>query len=279
MSGGRGTPGLRAQALCVDFGPRRVLHGIDLTLDPGGITALVGPNGSGKSTLLRAFARLKAGSEGLVLLDGTAIARLPTAQVARTLAMLPQGAAAPSGITVGELVEQGRFPHVGALRMLGRQDHQAVRRALEMTDLIGFAGRRLDELSGGERQRAWIALALAQDTPWLLLDEPTTFLDIGHQFEVLDLIERLSRDRGLTVVMVLHDLNQAARFADRMIVLQHGRIHADGPPSAVLVPSMLAEVFAMEARVVPDPDTGRPFMIPLRHRPREPGSATAGEAR
>ena len=266
--------GLSARNLGVGYGTRPVLAGIDLLIVPGGVTALVGPNGSGKSTLLKAMARLIAPQAGAALLDGQAIASLPTREVARRLAILPQAPAAPSRITVLELVELGRFPHVGALRMLTRQDRDEVRQALVLTGMEHFAQRPLDTLSGGERQRAWIALALAQATPWLLLDEPTTFLDIGHQFEVLDLVARLNVERGLSIVMVLHDLNQAARFASRMIVLKDGAVHTDGPPTAVMTPAMLANVFAMEARIVTDPETGTPFMMPVRHVPK--AIATAG---
>lgn len=266
--------GFRASRLHVSYGQRYVLDGIDLAIAPGGITALVGPNGSGKSTLLKALARLKAVRDGAVLLDDAMIARLPSAEVARRLAVLPQAPAAPAGMTVAELVEQGRFPHVGPLRMLRRQDHDAVREALALTGMDGVAERPLDQLSGGERQRAWIALALAQATPWLLLDEPTTFLDIGHQLEVLDLVERLNRERGITIVLVLHDLSQAARVADRMVVLQQGRIHSDGTPEVVLTPAMLAEVFGIAARIIPDPDTGRPHLLPLRHLPKDMSSAS-----
>ncbi|MBS7792341.1 ABC transporter ATP-binding protein [Roseococcus sp. SDR] len=259
--------GLRAEALSVGYGDRAVLERVALHLPRGGITALVGPNGSGKSTLLKALARIMAPSGGTVLLEGQAIARLPSAEVARRLAVLPQAPVAPAGMTVAELVEQGRYPHAGPLRMLRRQDHDAIRDALAATGMTGFAGRALDELSGGERQRAWIALTLAQDTPWLLLDEPTTFLDIGHQLEVLELVARLNRERGITVLMVLHDLAQAARFADRLVVLHGGRLHSEGPPGTVLTPAMLAEVFRIEARIIPDAETGRPHMLPIRHLP------------
>lgn len=261
--------GLRADAITLRYANRAVLERIVLHLPVGGIAALVGPNGSGKSTLLKALARLKAPSTGAVLLDGQAIARLPSAEVARRMAVLPQAPSAPSGMTVAELVEQGRYPHAGPLRMLRRQDHHAIREALAATGMTRFVHRPLDELSGGERQRAWIALALAQSTPWLLLDEPTTFLDIGHQLEVLDLVARLNRERGITVLMVLHDLAQAARFADRMVVLHQGRIYSEGAPEAVVTPAMLAEVFRIEARILADRATGRPHLLPIRHLPEE----------
>ena len=201
------------------------------------------------------------------------IARLPSAEVARRLAVLPQMPEVPERMTVLELVEQGRFPHVGALGMLRRQDSEAVHDALALTGMTVLAHRALEQLSGGERQRAWIALALAQATPWLLLDEPTTFLDIGHQFEVLHLIQRLNRERGITIVMVLHDLGQAARFADRMVVLANGRVHSDGEPASVLTPTMLAEVFGIEARVLHDPESRWPIIVPLRPLPNGPTSS------
>jgi iron complex transport system ATP-binding protein len=270
---------LRAEALQVGYGERVVLAGLEVTIGGGGITALVGPNGSGKSTLLKTLARLLKPSAGAVYLDGVAITRLPTAAVARQLAILPQGPVAPAGLTVSELVEQGRYPHAGALRMLRRQDHEAIAEALELTGMRDFAGRPLDSLSGGERQRAWIALALAQVTPVLLLDEPTTFLDIGHQLEVLQLVRRLNVERGMTVILVLHDLNQAARYASRMVALNNGEIVADGPPAAVLTPKLLAEVFGIEAHILQDPVTGTPVCLPYANVPAQPREATIAAER
>lgn len=253
---------LAAAGLSVGYAEHAVITDLSIEIRHGSITALVGPNGSGKSTLLKTLARLIQPRGGAVLLDGAALSMLSTAAIARTLAILPQGPSAPAGLTVGELVEQGRFPHVGALRMLRRQDHAAIREALELTGLTAFADRPVDGLSGGERQRVWIALALAQATPILLLDEPTTFLDIGHQLEVLDLIQRLNRERGLTIVVVLHDLNQAARYADRMVVLQQGQIVADGAPNEVLTPRLLARVFQVRAHILTDPTSDTPVCLP-----------------
>jgi iron complex transport system ATP-binding protein len=255
-------PVLRAGQLQVGYRERVVIAGLDLAIYRGGITALVGPNGSGKSTLLNTLARLLVPSAGAVYLNGAAIRGLPTAAVAREVAILPQGPVAPAGLTVGELVEQGRYPHAGPLRMLRRQDHEAIAEALVLTDMTGFADRVLESLSGGERQRAWIALALAQATPVLLLDEPTTFLDIGHQLEVLDLVHRLNAERHMTILLVLHDLNQAARYADRMIVLNNGAVVTDGTPEEVLTPPLLAEVFRVRANVVRDPASGTPVCLP-----------------
>jgi iron complex transport system ATP-binding protein len=248
--------------LRVGYGDRAVIDGLALEIATGTITALVGPNGSGKSTLLKTLARLLKPSGGAVYLDGKAISSMPTAAIARELAILPQGPSAPAGLTVRELVEQGRFPHVGALRMLRHQDHAAISAALELTGMREFAHRPIDSLSGGERQRAWVALTLAQDTPILLLDEPTTFLDIGHQLEVLDLARRLNRERRMTIVLVLHDLNQAARYANRMIALSRGRVVADGPPADVLTPALLESAFNVRANIIIDPSSGTPVCLP-----------------
>jgi iron complex transport system ATP-binding protein len=272
-------PSLAAEALRVGYNDRVVIDGLALEIVKGTITALVGPNGAGKSTLLKALARLLTPSGGAVYLDGKAISTLPTAAIARELAILPQGPSAPPGLTVRELVEQGRFPHVGALRMLRVQDHTAITAALELTGMTAFDNRPLDGLSGGERQRAWIALTLAQDTPILLLDEPTTFLDIGHQLEVLDLVARLNRERQMTIVLVLHDLNQAARYADRMVALNHGRIVADGPPQAVLTPALLESVFKVRVNIVTDPASGTPVCLPYASVTNDEGRTTKDEGR
>ncbi|NJO81608.1 MAG: ABC transporter ATP-binding protein, partial [Blastochloris sp.] len=221
---------------------------------------------------VKTLARLLTPSAGTILLDGKAISSLPSADVARQLAILPQGPSAPPGLTVAELVEQGRYPHVGPLRMLKQQDHQAVHDALTLTNMHAFAQRPLDGLSGGERQRAWIALTLAQATPILLLDEPTTFLDIGHQLEVLDLVQQLNRERAMTIVLVLHDLNQAARYSDRMVVLKRGRIVADGAPHNVLTTELLADVFGVRANIVFDPASNTPVCLPYAVVPRDVAS-------
>lgn len=262
---------LVTEALRVGYGARAVIDQLALQIERGKITALVGPNGSGKSTLLKALARLLPLSAGAVYLDGKQISRMPTAAVARELTILPQGPSAPEGLTVRELVEQGRFPHVGALRMLRAQDHAAITAALRRTGMTSFAHRPLDALSGGERQRAWIALTLAQETPILLLDEPTTFLDIGHQLEVLDLVQQLNHERAMTIVLVLHDLNQAARYSHRMVVLQQGRIVADGAPMAVLTPVLLEQVFGVRANIVSDPASGTPVCLPYAVMPAPAG--------
>ncbi|WP_166348251.1 ABC transporter ATP-binding protein [Phytoactinopolyspora limicola] len=261
---------LAALELRVSYGSRTVLDGLAAGVQPGEALALVGANGSGKSTLLRALARLLPADAGTVLLDGADIARLPTAEVARRLAVLPQGPVPPSGVTVRELVEHGRFPHRSALARPTAADRDAVRDALAMTGLTDYADRYVDRLSGGERQRAWIALTIAQETPILLLDEPTTFLDMGHQLEVLDLVARLRQERRLTVIVVLHDLNQAARYCDRIVALSGGQVVADGPPAQVVTEEFLVEYFGVRATVSTDPVTGAVVCLPYAAVPPSP---------
>jgi iron complex transport system ATP-binding protein len=243
-----------------------VVDRLDLTVPPGAVTIVVGANACGKSTLLRGLARLMRPSGGSVLLDGRAIHERPTREVATVLGLLPQTPTAPEGITVTDLVGRGRYPHHGWFRRWTEDDDRAVSSALEMTDVLDLADRPVDELSGGQRQRVWIAMALAQDTDILLLDEPTTFLDIAHQVEVLDLLTDLNRQRGTTVVMVLHDLNLAARYADHLVALARGRVVAAGPPADVVDEDLVRRVFAMESRVIDDPVSGTPLVVPLgRH--------------
>ncbi|NUR24803.1 MAG: ABC transporter ATP-binding protein, partial [Catenulispora sp.] len=231
-------------------------------------TVVIGPNGCGKSTLLRALARLLRPAAGAVLLDGTAIARLPTRQVARTVGLLPQSPTAPDGITVAELVARGRHPHQGLLRRWSDADERATAEAMAATGVADLADRPVDELSGGQRQRVWAAMALAQETPLLLLDEPTTYLDIAHQVEFLDLCARLHEEQGRTLVAVLHDLNQAARYADHLIVLREGRVAASGPPREVVTAELVEEVFGLPCRVIEDPETGGPLVVPRARAPR-----------
>lgn len=257
---------LRAEAVTLGYGDRTIVDGLDLQLPPGRVTTIVGANACGKSTLLKAMARLLTPTNGQVLLDGKAIHRMPTKQVARVLGLLPQSPVAPDGIAVSDLVSRGRHPHQGALARWTRTDDAAVARALEATDTAHLADRHVDELSGGQRQRVWIAMALAQETDVLLLDEPTTFLDISHQIDVLDLLTDLNRQRGTTVAMVLHDLNLAARYADHLVAMAGGRVIAAGDPGDVITEPIVREVFGLDSRVVPDPLTGRPMVIPMgRH--------------
>jgi iron complex transport system ATP-binding protein len=223
----------------------------------------VGANGCGKSTLLRALARLLRAREGVVLLDGRSIRELPSRVVARQLGMLPQSPVAPDALTVEDLVARGRYPHQRLFRQWSADDEAAVEEALAATATGDLRGRALDELSGGQRQRAWIAMALAQQTRLLLLDEPTTFLDLAHQVDVLDLLDRLVAERARTVVMVLHDINQACRYADHLVALRDGRIHAAGPPGDIVDGAFIHDVFGLEASVIEDPVTGTPLCVPI----------------
>jgi iron complex transport system ATP-binding protein len=232
-------------------------------IPPERITAVVGANGCGKSTLLRALARLIKPRRGTVLLDGRAIGELSSREVARRLGMLPQSPVAPAGLTVEDVVARGRYPHQGLFRQWSEHDEAAVEEALAATATTALRGRLLDELSGGQRQRAWIAMALAQQTELLLLDEPTTFLDLAHQVDVLELLDRLVAERGRTVVMVLHDINQACRYSDQLVAVRDGRIHAAGAPGDVVDGAFIHDVFGLEARVVEDPVTGTPLCLPI----------------
>lgn len=271
---------LTAESVTLGYGDRTIVDSLDLAVPPGRVTAIVGANACGKSTLLKAMARLLTPSAGQVLLDGRSIHRLPTKQVARVLGLLPQSPIAPDGIAVSDLVSRGRHPHQGALSRWTSTDDAAVARALEATDVTHLADRPVDELSGGQRQRVWIAMALAQETDVLLLDEPTTFLDISHQIDVLDLLTDLNRDRGTTVAMVLHDLNLAARYADHLVAMARGEVIAAGDPSDVLTEETVRRVFGLDSRVVPDPLTGRPMVIPIgrHHTVSEPEQTPAQTA-
>jgi iron complex transport system ATP-binding protein len=255
---------IEARALTVGYGAADVVSGLDLLVPPGQITAVVGANGCGKSTLLRALARLLRPRTGSVLLDGRSLHELPSRVVARRLGLLPQAPVAPEGLTVEDLVARGRYPHQGLFRQWSSDDAAAVEAALAATATTDLRERALDELSGGQRQRAWIAMALAQQTELLLLDEPTTFLDLAHQIDVLDLLDGLGR----TVVMVLHDLNQACRYADQLVAIRDGRIHAAGAPGDIVDAAFVHDVFGLEARVVEDPVTGTPLCLPLSRRTR-----------
>ncbi|MFW3464864.1 ABC transporter ATP-binding protein [Streptomyces sp. 058-1L] len=257
---------LTAERLTLGYGDRTVVSSLDLVVPPGAITVVVGANACGKSTLLRSMSRLLAPREGRVVLDGKEVHRLPAKELARTLGLLPQSPVAPEGITVSDLVGRGRHPHQSMFSRWNEKDDAAVASALEATATEPLADRAVDELSGGQRQRVWIAMALAQQTDLLLLDEPTTFLDASHQIEVLDLLTDLNRSRGTTIVMVLHDLNLAARYADHLIALADGTLHAFGSPAEVLTEETVRAVFGLESRVIEDPVSGRPLMLPIgRH--------------
>lgn len=243
-----------------------ILTNLFLKIPAGKVTAIVGSNGSGKSTLLRTMARLLKPTAGAVYLDGHDIAKLPTKEVARKLAILPQGPEVPPGITVRDLVSYGRHPYQGLMGGMTKEDKQAVDWAIKVTGLERLVGRAVDTLSGGERQRAWIALALAQRTKILLLDEPATFLDIHHELEILTLVQELSRIYGITVGWVLHNLNNAAAYSDHIIMLRSGKIFAEGSPADIMTPSTIREVFGIDVIIVSDPETGHPICLPRRPR-------------
>ncbi len=258
---------LAASRLSAGYGEALILSDLDFDVPPGQITAIVGANACGKSTLLRVMSRLLSPRQGQVLLDGKSIHRMPPRQLARTLGLLPQQPVAPEGITVADLVSRGRHPHHGILSRWSRDDDEAVASALAVTGTTDLVDRAVDELSGGQRQRVWIAMALAQRTDLLLLDEPTTFLDISHQIEVLDLLTDLNQTRGTTIAMVLHDLNLAARYADHLVAMANGRIHIHGTPEKVLTTKNVRDVFGLESRIIADPTSGRPIMLPIgRHK-------------
>ncbi|MEM7336972.1 MAG: ABC transporter ATP-binding protein [Chloroflexota bacterium] len=253
---------INATQLTLAYDSNVIIENLSTTIVSGQVTSLVGPNGCGKSTLLRGMARLLRPSAGEVLLDGKAIHEMPTKELAKIVGILPQAPRAPEGLTVYELVAQGRYPHQGFFQQWTPEDEEIARDAIEITNMVEFADRPLDTLSGGQRQRAWIAMSLAQKTPILLLDEPTTYLDIGFQLEVMELIEKLNHERGMTILLVLHDLNQAARYSNRMIVLREGSIVADGPPTEILTADLVADVFNVRANIVKDPDSGSPVCLP-----------------
>lgn len=255
----------RLAARCVQLGydERVVIEDLSLVVPDGSFTVIVGPNACGKSTLLRALARMIKPRSGQVLLDGHEIATLRSKEVARRLGLLPQSSIAPEGITVADLVARGRYPHQSMLRQWSVDDAETVAEAMEVTNVTDLADRMVDELSGGQRQRVWIAMVLAQETPLLLLDEPTTFLDIAHQIEVMDLLADLHA-AGRTVVAVLHDLNQAARYASHLVAMRGGAIVDTGEPSEILTADLIQTVFGLRSQVVPDPVTGTPMVVPLR---------------
>jgi len=255
-------PALEARGLTLAYDRSVVFEGLDLSIDAGRVTTLIGANGSGKSTLLKAFGRILQPSAGTVRLDGRPVREYATREVARRLAILPQKPLTPSATSVRDLVSRGRHPHQSMLKPRTPRDAAVVDAALAATGLAGLAGRDAGSLSGGQLQRAWIALVLAQEAPTILLDEPTTFLDLSHQLDVLELVRSINRERGATVVMVLHDLSLAGRYSDRLVVVGEGRVLADGAPWDVLTPDILRSAFDLEALVVPDPSSGSPLVVP-----------------
>ncbi|MEU5881537.1 ABC transporter ATP-binding protein [Spirillospora sp. NPDC047279] len=258
---------LTGEGLTLAYDRRVIAEGLDVVVPDGSFTVIVGPNACGKSTLLRALARILKPSAGTVVLDGERIGAWPAKKLARTLGLLPQTSIAPDGISVADLVARGRYPHQGLLRQWSREDERVVLEAMAATGVDDLADRYVDELSGGQRQRVWIAMALAQQTPILLLDEPTTYLDIAHQIEILDLCARL-HEEGRTVVAVLHELNQATRYATHLIAMREGRIVAEGDPGTVVTADLVEQVFGLPCRVIDCPETGSPLVVPASSRVR-----------
>ncbi|MFD6879130.1 MULTISPECIES: ABC transporter ATP-binding protein [unclassified Streptomyces] len=265
---------LTAENVTLGYDQRVIAENLSVEIPDNSFTVIVGPNACGKSTLLRALSRMLKPSAGRVLLDGQAIASMPAKKVARTLGLLPQSSIAPDGITVADLVSRGRYPHQGLLRQWSPQDERIVNESMAATGVAELADRAVDELSGGQRQRVWIAMALAQQTPLLLLDEPTTYLDIQHQLDVLDLCAELHEEQGRTLVAVLHDLNHAARYATHLIALRGGVVVAEGPPAEVVTAGLVEEVFGVRCQIIEDPETGTPLVVPAGRSAR--ARATAG---
>ncbi|GAA0592582.1 ABC transporter ATP-binding protein [Kribbella sandramycini] len=257
---------LRAHDLSLKYGERVVAENLSIDIPDNSLTMIVGPNACGKSTLLRSLARLLPPDRGSVVLDGQDISRYPSKEVARRLGLLPQTSIAPDGITVADLVARGRFPHQKFLRQWSTDDDVAVKAALDRTNTTELASRFVDELSGGQRQRVWLAMALAQETPLLLLDEPTTYLDIAHQVEVLDLCAELQESGDRTVVVVLHELNLAARYATHLIAMRAGQVVAQGNPKEIVTPELIENVYQLRCSIIDDPETGTPLVVPAARR-------------
>ncbi len=262
---------LAGESLTAGYEGRRVLDGVDFRVEEGRVTVLLGPNGSGKSTLLKTLARTLTPERGRVLLDGREIHRYRTREVAHRLGILPQSPSAPEGMTVRELVGMGRFPHQRLWRQWSTEDERAVKEAMAIARVDDFAGRPVDALSGGQRQRCWIAMVLAQETDLILLDEPTTYLDLKVQVDLLELLVRLAHERGRTLLVVLHDLNLAAAYADVLVMMRDGRIEQYGPPEAVFTAANLKAVFDLDAEVMRAPSTGRPICVPALGTALMPG--------
>ncbi|MCM8555560.1 ABC transporter ATP-binding protein [Streptomyces sp. STCH 565 A] len=269
---------LTAENVTLAYDQRVIAKQLSVEIPDNSFTVIVGPNACGKSTLLRALSRMLKPSEGRVLLDGSVIQSTPAKQVARTLGLLPQSSIAPDGITVGDLVGRGRYPHQGLLRQWSTEDERVVQESMARTGISELAERYVDELSGGQRQRVWIAMALAQQTPLLLLDEPTTYLDIQHQIDVLDLCAELHEEQGRTLVAVLHDLNHAARYATHLIALREGEIIAEGAPKDVVTADLVERVFGLRCQVIDDPETGTPLVVPAARKARGAVTGTPEKA-
>ncbi|OLQ89669.1 iron-dicitrate transporter ATP-binding subunit [Vibrio panuliri] len=255
-------PSLGTQNLTLGYGSKIICEALDVTIPSGKLTVIVGPNGCGKSTLLKSLCRLLKPKQGHVMLNGEQIQRMPSKEIAKLLGFLPQSSSTPERVSVAELVARGRYAHQGLFSQWSPEDEQAVKQAMRITRVEEFAELSVDALSGGQRQRVWIAMLLAQKTPILMLDEPTTYLDISHQLELLELFKKLNQQRGNTVVAVLHDLNQACRYADNLIVLSGGKIVAQGSPEELMTESLVKQVFGLDSLIVPDPVTGSPMIVP-----------------
>ena len=254
---------LQVEDLSLGYGSLTVVDRVSTAVPPGRVTAIVGANGCGKSTLLRGMARILTPTTGRVLLDGRPLTDLPTRQIARTLSLLPQGPSCPDGISVADLVGRGRTPHRQPWRGWTAEDEDAVAQALQLTGTADLAHRAVAELSGGQRQRVWLAMTLAQQTDLMLLDEPTTYLDLAHQIDLLELLRELNAGLGRTIVMVLHELNLAARYADHVIAMQDGRIATEGAPAQVFTAGVVEQVFGLRVQVMTDPVAGSPMLVPL----------------
>lgn len=253
---------LNTEELSIGYAETTIVSGLNLSIPTGKITALVGANGSGKSTILKTMARIMKPKSGTVMLDGKSIHQFSTKEVARQLAILPQNPTAPDGLTVSELVSYGRYPHQKGFGSMSEEDRRIIASAISVTGMEPFHDRPIDRLSGGQRQRAWIAMALAQQTEILFLDEPTTFLDMAHQLEVLQLLQKLNEEEGRTIIMVVHDLNHASRYAQHMVAIKSGNVVSEGSPVEVMTPDVLRKVFGIEADIIPDPRTGVPLCLP-----------------
>ncbi len=260
----------QAEQLGSGYDGKPIIQQVDLVIPSNEISVIIGANGCGKSTLLKTLARLLKPSSGIVTLDGQDITKFPSKQLARVVGLLPQSPIVPQGITVTDLVGRGRFPHQSFLGSWSKKDYEAVAEAMEMMDIVQFGDHHIDELSGGQRQRVWIAMALAQQTDILFLDEPTTFLDITYQVEILDLLTDLNQKYGTTIVMVLHDINLSARYADYIFALQQGQLIAEGKPVDVITDILVKEIFGLDCIVITDPVAGSPLVIPKgKHHVKE----------
>lgn len=254
---------LQGDALTLGYDKKIVAENLTVAIPDGELTVIIGPNACGKSTLLRTLSRLVSPLKGQVLLDGNAIAHYATKEVARRLGLLPQSSNAPAGISVSELVARGRYPHQPLFGRCRQEDEMAVQQAMQATGVADLAQQQVDTLSGGQRQRVWIAMVLAQQTPLLLLDEPTTWLDIAHQIELLELMQDLNQQHGRTLVVVLHDLNQACRYASHLIAMRDGKIIAEGKPAAIVTPELIEAIYGLRCIIINDPVAGTPMIVPL----------------